>query len=161
MQPARSYSRRRPAIVDTFPDYYTTPSHENARHVPKYPSRGFEVDSDKSSDEDEEAWANLEEFNSEGFVEASCQMELRSNVQADEDLVNPLSWNRKSFVTEKAIKANHFNRRLWPDNWRHSDFNTSPKVLIDVWDEFLEVNNLVTQFGLDTALPRIDDTVSS
>lgn len=165
MQSAGSYSRRRPTTVDPFMDYHTNPSPDYAaRNVPKYRSRGFEVDSDESSNENEEAWADLKYIGSEGllespgFVEPSCQMEFRSNVQADEDILNPLSWNRKLFVTENAIKANHFNRRSWPDNWRHSDFNASPKVLIDVWGEFLEVNNLVTQFGLDTALPSVDNT---
>lgn len=157
---------RRPAATNPFVDYHQPlyPYHVQ-RNVLKDRSRSVEVDSNTSSDENEEAWAGLDDIDSQefpessGFVGASCQMELRSSVQADEDILNPIDWIRKTSVTEKVIKANHFNRLIWPHNWRHSNFNTSPRVLIDVWNEFLNVNNLVTQFGLHTALPRIDNNI--
>lgn len=160
------HPRRRPAATNPFSDDHTPlPPDYAEQYAPKYRSHDMEVGSDLSSNENEEAWTvskdiDFQEFSeSSGFAKASCHTDLRSNAQADEDILNPLDWNRKLSVTERVIQANHFNRRLWPDNWRHSDFNTSPKGLVDVWSDFLEVNNLVTQFGLDAALPRIDNAI--
>ncbi len=125
------------------------------------PMQSGNVDPYSSASENEDAWVDLEAKDSQdfsGFGRASSRLELHSNVQADEDILNPKEWYGKMYVTEDAIKANHRSRLTWPDNWRHSDLKTIPKVLRGVWREFTETDHLVTQLGLDSALPRIDNS---
>lgn len=131
-----------------------------------YESPDHEVNSERSSSEDEEAWVDGEDVESQdsslsnalpALTEVSRPIQLHSNVDADEDLLNPSDWNRKLSVTEHAVKEQHNNRKNWPDTWRHSDSKTCPKSLRGVWKQVLDVDLRVSQLGLDAALPTIDN----
>lgn len=172
----KSFQRHAP-VQSVNPDYWHRPTaplrdhqilmppHDAERDSFEYRSRRIEIESDESLSENEEAWADLEDIDtqefpdSSGFVGAGSRMEFRSNVQADEDILNSFAWYENSAVHETVIMANHFNRLAWPDYWRHSDIGTSPKILIDVWSEFRQVNDLVSQIGLEKVFPSIDNSI--
>ena len=153
------------------PPFRNTPSHHNPyyleRDVSLHKPHDLEVDSNGSLSEDDESWVDAGGLDSQdssrsnallGQTDASTAVQLHSNMQADEDLLNPSDWNQRLSVTERAIKESHNNRNSWPDTWRHSDNKTCPKALRNVWAQVLDVDHSISQLGLDAAVPWIDNS---
>ena len=145
---------------------YSAPSHE--RNVSRYDTEDLEGDITSSSSEDDEAWTDTRDSGSlyssmqadtiSSQIDAPPAIQLHSNLQSDEDLLNPLDWDRKLSIMERAVKESHNNRINWPDTWRHSDSKTCPSALGKEWPHILDVDRHVSELGLDAAIPVIDNS---
>ncbi len=165
--PSKAYSSHVPSNRHPFPDTTSQPRpYYLEQNIGIYNSPDREVNSERSSSEDDEAWVDGEDVESQdslqsnalpALTEVSRPIQLYSNVHTDEDLLNPSDWNRKLSITEYAVKEHHNNRKNWPDTWRHSDSKTCPMSPRDVWIQVLDVDHRVSQLGLDAALPMIDN----
>ena len=164
----KASSSYRPTDPRPFPRRPSYPRrHELGRNTHTYNLQDHEVDSESYSSDDDDAWVESDDSDSQGPPQSDAPpdrtntsqvIRLHSNILADEDLVNPSDWNQRLTVTENAVKAHHQNRKNWPDTWRHSDSKNCPKALSNVWTQILDVDHRVNQLGLDAAPPTIDNS---
>ena len=156
----QSYYHNEPQYMPEIlpPDFFYigNPPHQPAS-ITSRDSLSDEASYPSSSDEEEPGPgtpdnAAIDEISSDQLPGSGSTPRLilpKTDMQVDEDLLDPAGWARKSSAIETLIQNRHRNRSSWSNAWRRSDSKTCPRVMREIWSEICDVDESIAHLDID------------